>query len=148
CSSDTTSLDTGDSGKRVIIDFVEQIQVQRSGYNAEFRAATGGVISAITKSGTNSYRGEIGLNYSGPTLNRTLQGKVRPSLQISTVDDQTLEYVYPVRLHEESNFEPVFQFSGPILKDRMWFFVGVAPERETQTREVTWRDPNPAGPQT
>ncbi|HEY0875881.1 MAG TPA: TonB-dependent receptor [Vicinamibacterales bacterium] len=145
---DTTSLDTGDSGKRVIIDFVEQIQVQRSGYNAEFRAATGGVISAITKSGTNSYRGEVGLNYSGPTLNRTLQGKVRPSLQISTVDDQTLEYVYPVRLHEESNFEPVFQFSGPILRDRMWFFVGVAPERETQTREVTWANPNPNGPQT
>ena len=145
---DTTSLDEGDSGKRVIIDFVDQIQVQRSGYNAEFRAATGGVISAITKSGTNNYRGEIGLNYSGPTLNRTLQGSVRPTLNISTTDDQTLVYTFPVRLHETSEFEPVFQVSGPIFKDRLWFFAGAAPTRNTQTREVTWRDPNPAGPQT
>lgn len=145
---DTTSLDEGDSGKRIIIDFVEQIQVQRSGYNPEFRAATGGVISAITKSGTNSYRGEFGWNYSGPTLNRTLQGKVRPTLSISTVDDQTLEYTYPVRLHETSVNEPVFQLSGPIIKDRLWFFAGAAPTRQTQTREVTWSTTNPNGPQT
>jgi len=145
---DTTSLDEGDSGKRVIIDFVEQIQVQRSGYNPEFRAATGGVISAISKSGSNVYRGEIGMNYSGPMLNRTLQGDVRPSLNISPIDDETLEYIYPTRLHETYSGEPVFQLGGPILRDRLWFFAGVAPSREVQTREVTWRDPNPSGPQT
>ena len=145
---DTTSLDEGISGRRVIIDFVEQIQVQRSGYNAEFRAATGGVISAITKSGSNTYRGEVGMNYTGPTLNRTLQGSVRPNVNISAIDNETLELVYPRRLHETSEFEPVFQMSGPIFRDRLWFFGGVAPNRQTQTREVTWRDPNPAGEQT
>jgi outer membrane receptor protein involved in Fe transport len=135
---DITNLQTGTSGKRVIVDFVDQIQVQRSGYSAEFRAATGGVISAISKSGTNKFRGELGLNYSGPTLNRTLQGKVRPSLNISAVDNVTLEYVYATRVHDTSTFEPVAQLSGPILENRLWFFGGFAPSRQTQTRTVTW----------
>ena len=76
---DTTNLQTGLSGKRVIIDFIDQISVQRSGYNAEYRAATGGVVSAISKSGSNAFHGELGMNYSGPGLNRSLQGDVRPS---------------------------------------------------------------------
>lgn len=145
---DITNLQTGASGKRVIVDFIDQIQVQRSGYSAEYRAATGGVISAISKSGTNSFRGELGVNYTGPTLNRTLQGKVRPSLNISPIDNQTLEYIYLPRLHETSTVEPVFQLSGPILKDKAWFFGGVAPHRSTQTRTVTWASVNPNGPQT
>jgi outer membrane receptor protein involved in Fe transport len=145
---DVTSLDEGDSGKRIIIDFVEQIQVQRSGYNPEYRAATGGVISAISKSGANRFHGELGLNYSGPTLNRSLQGNVRPTLQISPLDDETLEYIFAPRVHDTSNVEPVFQFSGPVLENRLWFFLGVAPSREKQTRTVTWRDVNPQGAQT
>ncbi|MEX2273243.1 MAG: TonB-dependent receptor [Vicinamibacterales bacterium] len=145
---DITNLRTGASGKRVIVDFIEQIQVQRSGYSAEYRAATGGVISAISKSGTNRFRGEAGINYEGPTLNKKLQGNVRPTLNISTIDNETLEYVFPPRVHETSRVEPVFQVSGPILENRVWFFGGAAPMRNTQTRTVTWRSPNPNGPQT
>jgi hypothetical protein len=36
------------------------VQVKSSGYNAEYRATTGGVISAITKSGSNQIRGSFG----------------------------------------------------------------------------------------
>ncbi|HEY0875880.1 MAG TPA: TonB-dependent receptor [Vicinamibacterales bacterium] len=145
---DTTNLQTGVSGKRVIIDFIDQISVQRSGYNAEYRAATGGVISAISKSGTNVYRGELGLNYTGPKLNRPLQGDVRPTLQLSPVDNTTAEYIFNPRLHETYQLEPVGQLSGPIIQNRLWFFAGVAPSRQKQTRTVTWANPNPAGPQT
>ena len=145
---DTTSPQTGVSGKRIPVDFIDQIQVQRSGYNAEYRAATGGVISAVSKSGTNRFRGDIGLNYNGPTLNKPLQGKVRPSLNISTIDNVTLEYVYPTRVHDTSTFEPVFTLSGPIFENRLWFFGGFAPQRQTQTRTVTWSTTNTNGPQT
>lgn len=145
---DITNLQTGASGKRVIVDFIDQIQVQRSGYSAEFRAATGGVISAISKSGTNRFTGEVGWNYTGPTLDKALQGKVRPTLSISTIDNETLEYVYPTRVNETSTSEPVVQLSGPILQNRLWFFGGVAPFRQEQTRTVTWSTTNPNGPQT
>ena len=55
---DTTDLRFGTSGKALANDFVQEVQVKSSGYNAEYRASIGGVISAITKSGGNQYHGE------------------------------------------------------------------------------------------
>ena len=66
---DTTNLRTGISAKPVMVDFLQEVQVKSSGYNAEFRATTGGVINAITKSGSNMYRGDVGA-YSGVRLGR------------------------------------------------------------------------------
>ena len=57
---DTTNVRNGTSGSGILLDFVQEVQVKSSGYNAEFRAATGGVISAISRSGTNAFHGEIG----------------------------------------------------------------------------------------
>ena len=54
---DTTNLRTGVAAVGVIVDFIEQIQVKQSGYNAEFRASTGGVVSAIRYS---SFSGATG----------------------------------------------------------------------------------------
>ena len=57
---DTTGIRTGVSGQEMPTDFVQEVQVKSSGYNAEFRATTGGVISAITKSGSNAWHGGVG----------------------------------------------------------------------------------------
>ena len=57
---DTTNLQTGVSGKTMLVDFIQEVQVKSSGYNAEFGGATGGVVSAITKSGSNRIRGSAG----------------------------------------------------------------------------------------
>ena len=46
---DTTNLLNGTSGKGVAPEFVQEVQVKASGYNAEYRASLGGVISAISK---------------------------------------------------------------------------------------------------
>jgi hypothetical protein len=54
---ETTDLQSGISGKRLIADFVEEVQVKSSGYTAEFGGATGGVVNVVTKSGSNSLRG-------------------------------------------------------------------------------------------
>ena len=67
---DTTNLRTGVDAKPVLLDFVQEVQVKSSGYNAEFRATTGGVINAITKSGSNMFRGSVGAYYSAPGLAR------------------------------------------------------------------------------
>ncbi|MGH9370722.1 MAG: carboxypeptidase regulatory-like domain-containing protein, partial [Vicinamibacterales bacterium] len=65
---ETTNLESGLSGKNVIADFVEEIQVKSSGYTAEFGGATGGVINVITKSGTNNWRGSALFNIQGSAL--------------------------------------------------------------------------------
>src|SRR5215210_1131049 len=89
---ETTNLQTGTSGKNVIADFVEEIQVKSSGYTAEFGGATGGVINVITKSGTNDFHGNVGLQYQGSRLS----GGSSPTLRLGLTDSTKAEYVnYP-----------------------------------------------------
>ena len=67
---ETTNLQTGISGKNVIVDFVEEVQVKSSGYTAEFGGATGGVINVVTKSGTNDFHGSALYNFEGSSPRR------------------------------------------------------------------------------
>ena len=60
---DTTNLRTGVSAKPCSSTSSGKSQVKSSGYNAEFSATTGGVINAITKSGSNMFRGDLGGYY-------------------------------------------------------------------------------------
>jgi len=62
---DTTNLQTGVQGKTMLLDFIQEVQVKSSGYNAEFGGSTGGVVSAITKSGSNNMRGSVGIYNQG-----------------------------------------------------------------------------------
>ena len=61
----------------VLQDFIETVQVKQSGYNAEYRAALGGVVNAITRSGTNSFHGSAGAYYT----NNDYLGEIRPTLR-------------------------------------------------------------------
>ena len=64
---DTTNLQTGTSGKTMLLDFIEEVQVKSSGYNAEFGGATGGVVNVVTKSGRNA----LPRTTSAPTIRPT-----------------------------------------------------------------------------
>ena len=62
---ETTNLQSGISGKNLIADFVDEVQVKSSGYTAEFGGAMGGVINVVTKSGTNDFHGSGVFNFQG-----------------------------------------------------------------------------------
>ena len=47
---------------------VAEIQVKSSGFEAEFGGATGGVVQAITKSGSNQFHGEAGMQFDTKRL--------------------------------------------------------------------------------
>ena len=134
---DTTNLRTGVSGKSVIVDFIEQIQVKQSGYNAEFRAATGGVVSAITKSGTNVFHGGASMYLTGKRLRR-LTGAVRPVLRLVPTDNTKAEYFLAPRLNESERVEQVYDFGGPIFKNKTWFWLGYSNNVSNTDRTVTW----------
>lgn len=146
---DTTNLRTGLSGKDVVVDFIEQIQVKQSGYNAEFRATTGGVVSAITKSGTNSYHGGIAADYNGKALN-WLRGDVRPGLRLDpnvSGNNPPAQYFTTPRTSEYETYtlEPIYDISGPIIKNRAWFFFGHNNSVRNQDRTVQWANPTVGG---
>jgi outer membrane receptor protein involved in Fe transport len=121
-------------------DFVEQVQVKQSGYNAEYQAALGGVVSVITKSGTNDFHGSAG----GYLTNFSWSGDPRASLRAVPTDASRSEYItIPKDTNFDTNYQvdPVFTLGGPILRDKAWFFVGYGPQYWRQERTVTWRTP-------
>ena len=126
-------------------DFVDTIQVKQSGYNAEYQAALGGVVNVITKSGTNSFRGMAGAYYTS----NDWAGDPRPVLRSVPSDLSKAEYITipkDVAYTKHYQADPVFSLSGPIMKDKAWFFVGYGPQFWRQERTVRWTNPgvNPA----
>ena len=128
---ETTNIQTGTSGKNVIADFVEEVQVKSSGYTAEFGGATGGVINVVTKSGTNDWHGSALFNFQSDTLD----GARRPTLRLNPTDSNIAEYVkYPT--DSSTRLEPAFAIGGPIVKNRAWFFGAYQPAFTTNERSV------------
>jgi hypothetical protein len=128
---ETTNLRSGTQGASLIVDFVEEVQVKSSGYTAEYGGATGGVINAVTKSGSNSFRGSALFNWQSDSL----ESSYRPNLRRDVLDNSKAQYVtYP----EDSfnRFEPGFALGGPLVRDKMWFFGAYQPALTTTTRTV------------
>jgi hypothetical protein len=130
---DTTNLLNGTSGKTLAPDFVKEVQVKASGYNAEYRASLGGVISAITKSGGNDYHGGAGIYFTSDSL----QGDVRRTLRLNPSNQNIAEYV-TTPLDDYVSPEPIADLGGPIMRDRLWFYVGYDPSWTKRTRTVTF----------
>jgi hypothetical protein len=130
---DTTNLLNGTSGKGLAPDFVSIVQVKASGYNAEYRASLGGVISAISKSGSNAYHGSAGMYFTSDNL----QGDVRQTLRLNPSNQTIAEYV-TTPADDFTTSEPIFDLGGPIVRDRLWFYGGYDPQWTRRARTVTF----------
>jgi hypothetical protein len=129
----TTDVKTGVSGKTLIPDFVEEVQVKSSGYAAEFGGSTGGVINVLTKSGTNQWTGGLAVYYGA----NGLDAAPRPTLRLNPADDSVAEYV-SYRADDYSRWEPGFTIGGPLKRDRVWLFAGYIPSLTATTRPVVF----------
>jgi hypothetical protein len=114
--TDTTEPMSGISGQRLITDFVEEVQVKSAGYQAEYGGSVGGVISAVTKSGTNEFAGSLGLYYG----DRSWDGSERATPQRTSSTDLYTTF----REDSIKRTEPFFNLGGPIVRDKAWFFLG------------------------
>lgn len=116
----------GTNGAQFPLEFVEEANVITGGYQAEYGRATGGVLNVVTKSGSNEFHGSVWGNWT-PGL---LSGVSAPILNRKSVV-QTQD-----RLWNTVDFGA--EVGGPIIKDRLWFFVGFAPSfaRVQTTREL------------
>jgi hypothetical protein len=121
-----TGANGNTGGQGIITDFIEEIQVKTAGYAAEFGGSVGGVINVITKSGTNAFDGSVLGYYSDSSWN----GSPRPTYYESS----PTKYVEFPR-DDVTQFEPGAMIGGPIVRDRMWFFVGYNPTLISGSRE-------------
>jgi hypothetical protein len=130
---ETTDLFSGLSGHNVLPEFVDEIQVKSSGYTAEYGGSTGGVINVVTKSGTNTWHGDVLVNFEGDALN----GGPRPTLRRVPDDSTRAEYVtYPEDAYRR--VEPGVAIGGPIKRDRAWLFAAYQPALIHTERTVTF----------
>ena len=66
----TNSLVNGQSRQNTVFEYLQEVQVKTSGISAEYGGALGGVVSAVTKSGGNTFRGEAHYYFEGSALAR------------------------------------------------------------------------------
>jgi hypothetical protein len=130
---DVTNLTTGVSGKSVLADLIDEVQVKSSGYNAEYGGAVGGVINVVTRSGSNRFSGEGNLYFTGDQFNAHRNPELRLGLTNSTIAETV---TYPE--DDWSQTEPGFMLGGPIRRDQVWFFAGYFPQLARSDRTVTF----------
>lgn len=122
----------------VPFQLVQELQVKASGFDAEYGGATGGVINVVTKGGSNSFRGEFGMQFATSNLD----GNPRPTL-LRFFSGTGANFVQTNELFRAPkaqflNTFPTANLSGPIIKDKVWFFGSYTPQIFDQTRDVTF----------
>jgi len=133
--TDIGSITTGVREQSAAFEFVEEVQVLASGYEAEYGGAVGGVVSVITRQGGNEFHGELIGYYSGSALN----GNERDTLRRNPLNTFEAEYVNYQDLYGKDDIkraEVGFSLGGYLIKDRVWFFGSFLPVFRNTTRHV------------
>ena len=132
---DLTNLYSGSLPKsgQIPTEFVQEVQIKSSGFEAQYGGAMGGVINVVTKSGSNQFHGDVGLYFSSDVL----QAGPRPTARLNPENDDLMEYFHNSR-DGYRLINPGAAIGGAIIKDRIWFFAGYYPEFKKYDRTVTF----------
>ena len=109
----TTDPAFGGSGANLPFEFVQEVEVKTGSYGAEYGLSTGGIFNVITKSGSNDFRGDAFIFYTGKSLVR----KTKNLPFTGSAPDGFSEY------------DAGFDIGGPIVKNKLWFFGAFNPQR-------------------
>ena len=160
----TTDLNIGGVGKNFQSDFIQEVQVKSSSFEAEFGGALGGVINAVPKRGSQAWHGELKVYYENSALDANdpcasgftsaIGGslvcgqRINPrlaSLSTGTRLDGTPEYYVPKK-DARRILEPGYEIGGPVFRERLWLFSSYIPQIDTTNRTTTFNGPNNPGP--
>jgi len=97
----------GQTNNLFIEDAIEETQVMTSGISAEFGGFSGGVVNTITKSGGNQFTGTFRVDFD----------------QAEWRDETPFEKSRGITRESDLNKTYTETLGGPILRDRIWFFL-------------------------
>ncbi|HEY6267040.1 MAG TPA: TonB-dependent receptor, partial [Candidatus Acidoferrum sp.] len=149
---DTENNSGGYSKANVPFEFIQEVEVKTSGIEAEHGGALGGVINVIMKKGSNAYHGELFAQYetSGADANPTnafLRYDPTDSGNRAAGLDPGAQ-LYQAQKDHFRILRPGFSVGGPIVKDRLFFFLGLAPQINSLSKSVNFgANDNNAGSQ-
>jgi hypothetical protein len=104
----------------VSLDAIEQVQVALSPYDVTQAGFTGAGVNAVTKSGTNQFHGTV----FGFTRNQDLTGK-----RVKGTD---------IIVPSSSQNQFGFSVGGPIIKNKLFFFVNAEFDRRSDLGTAGW----------
>jgi len=99
-------------GTPLSIEFIKEVSVIAGGYLPEYGRATGGILNAITRSGTNEFHGSVFTNIAPGGLEGRRKLAFREGDSIVT--ETELDYITDVGA----------EVGGPLIRDRLWFYLG------------------------
>ena len=129
---DTTDPEIGTAAIPMRAEMMEEVQIKSAGYMAEYGGALGGVINAVTRSGSNEFHGSLFVDIEDNSWN----GDARPEIEYHLDDPGASLVTYDK--DDERRYDPGFTLGGPILRDRWWFFASYQPGLRTTNRTVNW----------
>jgi hypothetical protein len=120
----TKGVQRNDAGIRINYDAWEEVQVVSDGFSPEFGQTMGGVVNVVTKSGGNGLRGEVG----ALVRDRNLRSGRQEQLSVASLPETSIGQYYG-------------NLGGPLLKDRLWFFLSdnyLSTTDRTTDQTVDW----------
>lgn len=90
------------------VEAVKDLEVITGTFNAEYGNAMSGVVNAVTKDGNNNFEGSLNTNYSTYITNNKRNG------------EELFIGLDPFGIN--SNIDNRFNISGPVIKDKVYFF--------------------------
>lgn len=118
-ASGSYSIVYGSLGTGINTDFISEVQIKSFGMDAEFGGATGGMVNAVTKTGDNTLHAQVFAYFDldGLQAKDKVPPRIDPTLRLTPSFDS------------RDRYEIGFTVSGPIIKDRLFYFIGYNPIR-------------------
>jgi len=106
---------------------IKEFQVIRTQYDAEYGRGVGATVNAITKSGTNDLDGQLFY-----FLRKASWASSRPTTFTADIGGTTRTLSISDSFLAKDSTQPGFALGGPIVKDKIFYFVNADSQRQTQ----------------
>jgi hypothetical protein len=132
-----TAISGGGVGYNVPTEFVQDVQVKSSSFEAEFGGALGGVVNVIQQRGGNDWHGGIFMYYRSSAMNANDQCNffnacgVRKDPNISSNTTTRIDSPYQYFIGKQDHYRtvnPGFTLGGSLYPKRLWLFASYVPE--------------------
>ena len=112
----------GTESKALNFDFIQEVEVKTGGLTAEYGRLTGGLINAITKSGSNDFQGSVFGFYQDGSSNSTEDELTTTAASVNTLD---------------SDADYGFALGGAFVQDKLWYFAAYTRKERSDEHEIT-----------
>lgn len=107
------------AGYSTIKAAIQEFQVNTSNYSVEYGRSAGGIVNAVTKSGSNQFHGE-GYYFDRDSAWNAVNPNVTHPIETST---SPIAYTVKVFKPTDLRRQMGFGVGGPVLKDKVFFFL-------------------------